>query len=64
MIEKMPDVAKLALEQFQLFDNALRRKYYYLNYLEVETWRVFESKKGKPLRQSFARSPLQVPESF
>ena len=60
MIEKMPDVAKMALEQFQHFDNAIRRKYYYLNYLELETWKSIENKKGRPLRQSFARSPLQV----
>ena len=60
MIEKMPDVAKFALEQFQHFDKALRRKYYYLNYLELDTWRSIESKRGKPIRQSFARSPLQV----
>ena len=56
----MPDVAKYALEQFQHFDNAIRRKYYYLNYLEPETWRYIENKKGHPLRQSFARTPLQV----
>ena len=62
MIEKMPDVAKEALGQFQMVDNALRRKYYYLNYLELETWRAVGSKKGKPLRQSFARSPLEVRE--
>ena len=60
MVEKMPDVAKLALEQFQQIDNAIRRKYYYLNYLEVETWRKNQTDKGKPLRQSFARSPLKV----
>eukprot|EP00795_Rhopilema_esculentum_P015771 gene15771-7069_t len=60
MVEKMPDVAKLALEQFQQIDNAIRRKYYYLNYLEVETWRKNRTDKGKPLRQSFARSPLKA----
>ena len=64
MIEKMPDVAKEALGQFQMVDNALRRKYYYLNYLELETWRAVGSKKGKPLRQSFARSPLEVKTNF
>ena len=34
MVEKMPGIAIEALEQFHSMDRALRKKYYYLNYLE------------------------------
>ncbi len=34
MVEKMPGIAIEALEQFHSTDRALRKKYYYLNYLE------------------------------
>ena len=60
MVEKMPDVAKEALGQFQQVDKALRRKYYYINYLEVETWKTLGSRAGTPLRQSWAKSSLEV----
>ena len=60
MIEKMPAVAKEALGQFLEVDNALRRKYFHLNYLETEYWRALGSNSGRSLRQSFARTPLQV----
>ena len=60
MVEKMPDVAKVAISQFQLVDKALRKKYYYLNYLERDVWKRLATKHGKPMRQSFARTPLEV----
>lgn len=34
MVEKMPGIAAEALEQFYTEDRALRKKFYYLNYLE------------------------------
>lgn len=34
MVEKMPGIAAEALEQFFTEDRALRKKFYYLNYLE------------------------------
>ena len=34
MVEKMPGIAMESLEQFHSMDRALRKKYYYLNYLE------------------------------
>eukprot|EP00111_Clytia_hemisphaerica_P019381 TCONS_00057216-protein len=43
MVQKMPDVAKIALGQFVTVDKALRKKYYYLNYLETDTWSRLKS---------------------
>ena len=34
MIEKMPQIATEAIEQFHLLDRAFRKHYYYLSYLE------------------------------
>ena len=34
LIEKLPKVAKDALEQFVVIDRAFRKEYYYLSYLE------------------------------
>ena len=36
MIEKMPDVAYEGLNQFFVEDNAMRRRYYYLDHLEFD----------------------------
>lgn len=60
MIKKMPDVAKIALGQFETVDKALRKKYYYLNYLENDIWKRIATKKGNSLRQSYAKTPLEV----
>ena len=60
MVEKMPDVAKIALGQFEMVDKALRKKYYYLNYLESDVWKRMATKCKTPIRQSFARTPLEV----
>ncbi|XP_065663254.1 uncharacterized protein LOC100208925 isoform X1 [Hydra vulgaris] len=60
LIEKMPDVAKLALGQFHLVDKALRKQYFYLNYLELDVWRKMATKGGKAMRTSFARTPLET----
>lgn len=60
MVEKMPDVAKIALGQFEMVDKALRKKYYYLNYLESDVWKRVASKHGKPLRESCSRTPLET----
>lgn len=60
MVEKMPDVAKIALGQFQMVDKALRKKFYYLNYLETDVWRRMATREGKALRMSCARTPLEV----
>lgn len=36
MIEKMPQIAIEAVEQFHLLDRAFRKHYYYLSYLEPD----------------------------
>ena len=36
MIEKMPQIALEAVEQFHLLDLAFRKHYYYLSYLEPD----------------------------
>lgn len=60
MVEKMPDVAKIALGQFEVVDKALRKNYFYLNYLECETWKKKSTLHGKPFKKSFAKTPLEV----
>eukprot|EP00794_Sanderia_malayensis_P014118 gene14118-15594_t len=64
MIQKMPDVAKEALLQFQETETAQRRRHFYLNYLEVSYWKALGHKAGRALRQSHARSALQVIVNF
>ena len=41
MVEKMPHIAYDALNQFHVSDNAFRKDFYYLNYLEYDPkkWR-------------------------
>ena len=36
LIEKMPQIAMEAIEQFHLLDRAFRKHYYYLSYLELD----------------------------
>lgn len=60
MVEKMPDVAKIALAQFEVVDKALRKKYFYLNYLECETWKKKSTLHRNPSKKSFAKTPLEV----
>ena len=60
MAEKMPHVAKTALGQYHLVDQALRKQYFYLNYLEQDVWRRMATKGGKSMRTSYARTPLEV----
>ena len=60
MVAKMPDVAKIALGQYHMVDQALRKQYFYLNYLEQDVWKRMATKDGKAMRTSYARSPLEV----
>jgi len=61
MIEKMPSVAKDALEQFQKVDKASRTVRYYLSYLETEKWNMLKKKRtGGGWRVLTKREPLEV----
>ena len=55
MIQKMPLVAKEALQQFHSTDRANRKQYFYLNYLETK-------KPGEEI--SSAKLPMEVSRSF
>ncbi|XP_066918274.1 transient receptor potential channel pyrexia-like [Clytia hemisphaerica] len=62
MIEKMPDVAAEALEQFQKVDKASRTVRYYLSYLETEKWNMLRAKKNPTggWRELTKREPLEA----
>ena len=53
LIEKIPEVALIALDQFHTTDNINRREFYFLNYLEG-------AKLKEELQETLARSPLEI----
>ncbi|CAB3992495.1 transient receptor potential cation channel subfamily A member 1-like [Paramuricea clavata] len=53
LIEKIPEVALIALDQFHTTDNINRREFYFLNYLEG-------AKLKEELQETKARSPLEI----
>ena len=55
MIQKMPLVAREALQQFHSTDRANRKQYFYLNYLETK-------KPGE--ERSYAKLPMEVSRSL
>ena len=57
MVEKMPNVAYVALAQFYVDDKALRRKYYYLNQLE-------SVRNDKEINTIHAKTALEVIFNF
>lgn len=64
MIEKMPDVAAEALDQFQIVDKASRTVRYYLSYLETQKWNMLRDRNQKNndsgWRELTMREPLEV----
>ncbi len=70
MIEKMPKIAKEALEQFVYIDRAFRKEHYYLSYLEADpaNWKdheEFEKYKKKKKKEGIKvrlcpTTPLKV----
>ncbi len=53
LIEKIPEVALMALNQLRTTDYINRREYYFLNYLEG-------AKLKEELQETPARSPLEI----
>jgi hypothetical protein len=53
LIEKIPEVALIALDQLHTTDNINRREFYFLNYLEG-------AKLKEELQETPARSPLEI----
>ena len=64
MIDKMPEVASEALEQFQKVDKASRTVRYYLSYLETQKWNMLRDRNEKLKRTGWReltmREPLEV----
>ena len=64
MIEKMPDVASSALDQFRKVDKASRTIYYYLSYLETYKWKMLRMNSSKGSRLVANMEPLEVSNLF
>lgn len=60
MIEKMPDVAAMALNQFQRVDKTSRTLYYYLSYLETYKWKLLRLEKSQGSRLVSNMQPLEA----
>jgi len=60
MIEKMPDVAALALDQFQKIDKSSRTVYFYLSYLETQKWKNMRINDIKGSRMLSRMEPLEA----
>lgn len=60
LIEKLPDVAAEALDQFQKINKGTRTTFFYLSYLEKKKWKMNRKLLKKSHRMVFVREPLEV----